>query len=680
MKRKLLLAASLVIAGLSAQAQRINCGLTLAKSGTGTNRTYTLGSGTTIPASGMSLRIYPTSGVTQSGTSTTTRTVGYLYGGIYTLYLEAPNYCNDSVVKTDTVMGPMDCANTGAYLQNYIGTASTRTFGSGLTGAGLAPGYTATTTYNYGDGTSGTSSTHTYMTAGSYTATVTIVCTHPSFPSCTKTETRLVYIPYGSCGSTLSKSGTGLTRTYAVQTNAVNPTFNASIQNFNFNYQVPGSNSSFTYTYPQSGYYEVRVAVAGTGCQDSLALVDTVIGPLNCAALTHSLSAYSSGLYGYFYPSGTATASYPGYTRNISYNYGDGTTGSSTNHLYAASGSYLVTATTTLTNPTYGSCTVVDTATVQITLPPNRIYANALWDSSMNAAGASVKFWLIQYDSTSQMLTAVDSALVAVTNGYNASTIFNNKPAGSYRVKAHMLNQPAAWTTHLLPTYSASAAYWQYASVINHTGATSYGNVFMQQGAAVSGPGFIGGLVTQGANKGASTGDPMANKMIFLRDLYGAPVATTLTNGAGQYQFTNLPYGTYTVYPEEINYTTTPSQPITLDAAQPNAQGYNFRQELIARTFDPYFVPAAVRHTSTPGGIELFPNPAQHTLYIRLGSSVISGSLQLFNLTGQLVKTQPVDAAQELQAIATDGLANGTYLLHIPTAEGRQVYTISIRK
>jgi hypothetical protein len=325
-----------------------------------------------------------------------------------------------------------------------------------------------------------------------------------------------------------------------------------------------------------------------------------------------------------------------------------------------------------------------DTAyqTLNVVVPPvlNQINGIASWDSSMNALGASVKFWLIKYDSAAQTLTAVDSALVPVTNWFSASATFSNKAAGSYRVKAHMLNQPSSWTTHLLPTYSYNAAYWQYASVINHTGGTVYGNVFMQQGAATSGPGFIGGLVTQGANRGGATGDPMVNTTIILRDQYGIPLATTLTDAQGQYQFTNLAYGTYTVYPEALNYATTPSQAITLDATQPAAQGHNFRQELVARTFDPYFVPTAVSHTSVAPGIELYPNPAQQTLYVRLGAKAVSGTLEVYNLTGQRVKAQAIDLGRPVQELSTEGLANGTYLLHLPTAEGRQVHKITIQK
>jgi PKD repeat protein len=470
-----------------------------------------------------------------------------------------------------------------------------------------------------------------------------------------------------------------MTRTYLVQTNGVNPTFNALIYNTNTSYPISGSNSSFSHTYPQPGYYQVRVIVSGTNCLDTLLVTDTISGQLNCAALTHSMTASSSGQIGYFYLSGAATAPYPGYTRNVSYNYGDGTSGTSSNHSYTASGNYLTTATTTLSHPTYSTCTIVDTVTIQVTLPPNRIYASARWDSSLNAAGASMKFWLIQYDSTSQTLTAVDSALVAIAGGYTTSTIFNNEPVGSYRVKAHMLNQPASWTTHLLPTYGRSAAYWQNASTFRHNGFTSFSSVLMQQGAATSGPGFIGGLVTQGANRGGAAGDPMPNTTMILRDQSGVPVASTLTDAQGQYRFTNLAYSTYTVYPEALNYATTPSQAITLDATQPAAQGYNFRQELVARTFDPYFVPASVGNTTTALGVLVYPNPAQQTLYVRLADQAVSGTLEVYNLMGQRVKAQVIDLTQPLQELSTEGLANGTYLLHLPTAEGRQIHKIAVQ-
>ncbi len=580
------------------------------------------------------------------------------------------------------------------------------------------------------------------------------------------------------CQLTVTKSGTGMTRTYTAASATAGPQYNISIYG---NYQgllSSGSANVLSYTYTQPGYYNIAVDVSSATCTDSAYFTDTVVGPINCSTLTHNLSASGSGATFYFFRSGAAAGNMPYFTAATTYSYGDGTSGTTNSHTYTATGSYLVTATTVLSSSNYGSCTFTDTVTVHATTgsapsfncanahagfthtnsgatftfnntttypstpgvtvtyvwsgdggftatgagsktftysqngtynvelraywkyngivlctdsmlqavtvntyppSPNVITTAVVWDSTINAAGASVKIWLIEYDSTLQSLSAVDSALVpAQANIPYVVHDFTGKPAGSYRIKAHMINQPASWTTGFLPTYATNAAYWSHARVLNHSGATVYGTVRLQQGTPLNGPGFVGGLILQGANKGTAAGDPMGAITVLLRDANGTPVASTETDADGLYSFAQVPLGHYTVYPEELNYETIPSSVIGVTAANPRSTGNDFLREVFARKIHPASL--SVTSSAKTTGITISPNPAREQLTLQFATAPTKGTqLQLFNLSGQLVQSVTVRDAQQTHHLNLSGLPAGNYLLHLPGSEGKDVYQITVQ-
>lgn len=772
MKKNLLLVGGLLAATFSSQAQLTNCGLGITTAGTGQTKTYTL----SVPPTATPYTFYisPNTGVTISGTGLT-KTATYTYGGTYGLSLSAAN-CSDTVRIQDIIVGPMNCAQASFSLSAYVNPqtriVSFNTYGSGL----QVPGYTSSVVYDYGDGTSGTSNTHIYANSGPVTATATMTYSHPQFPACTSTATTTFTAPIPPCNLNYTKSGSGLTRTYTALMSAPNAQFSGAIRYAPSNTSIASfSTNSYTHTYTQPGYYQVELRASTPSCIDTIRFTDTVAGPLNCSALTHSMTAthYSPGDNFYFRHQGSATHRYPGYTTTTTYNYGDGTTGTSPYHTYAATGNFLVTATTLLTHPSFNSCTIVDTVTVRpvifncanvqasftysnsgstytfnntstpslpagvsvdyfwyssagfwangpgsktftftqngtynvalraqwrlangillcqdsvtqtITVgavppPPSTISTWVAWDSTVNAAGASVKLWLIQQDSAAQTLTAVDSALIPVTSGASlVSHNFNNRPAGSYRVKAHMLNQPSSWTTGFLPTYATNAAYWNNATVVNHSGPQSYASILLQQGAPMTGPGFIGGSISQGANKGAA-GDPMPAVTVLLRNAANKPVTSTQTDSTGHYSFSNVPTGKYSVFPEELNYATTPAS-VNITTTQPSSAGIDFLRQPNAKTIHPVGL-SVYGALAKEGSITISPNPAQDRLTIQFATAPQKGMLlQLFNLSGQQVRSLQITDAQPVQHLNLSGLASGNYLLHVGAGEGKGVYQIHVQ-
>ncbi len=600
MKKQLLLLGGLLLSAIGSYAQLTNCGLAIAKSGAGPVKTYTLTVPATVPA--YSFNINPSTGVTTTGTGLV-KTATFAYGGVYTLYLESPNYCTDSIWIQDTVQGPLNCAGVYSYL-NRSGSGLTWNINQNVYG-GNAPGYTSATLYNYGDGTSGTSNSHTYTSAGNYLITATTTLSHPSYPPCNKIDTVTIIATGGTSNFNCANAHAGFTYT----------------------------NNGATYTFNNTSSYPATAGVS---------------------------VAYQWSSNAGFSATGAGSKTYT----------------------FAQNGTYNIWLKATWTGNGMVLCRDSVMQTINVTSvppPPNVITAYASWDSTVNAAGASLKMWLIKYDSSAQTLSAVDSALIPISaNMAFAAHDFMNRPAGSYRVKAHMINQPSSWTTGFLPTYATNAAYWNNATVINHTGATSYASVWLQQGTPMTGPGFISGNILQGANKGAAVGDPMPHITVLLRNNANGLVAATETDANGMYSFANVPVGSYSIYPEEMNYATTPSAQIQITTANPRSTANDFWRETIAKTLHP--MATAVQSVSLENTIRISPNPAREQLTLEFATAPQKGAvLQLYNLNGQRVKSYEITDAQSTQQLSLSGIAAGNYLLHIPTAEGKQITRITVQ-
>ena len=445
-----------------------------------------------------------------------------------------------------------------------------------------------------------------------------------------------------------------------------------------------------THTFSASGTYCVTLTIAtGNGCTAIDTQCITVTGGSNPTFNCVNVNA------GYTYTDTNWTCSFTNTTTNTNtapatvtyeWHFGDGGTDTlaSPVHFYSNPGTYNVWMVATWS--ANGSVLCQDSSGQQVVIsggipPTNEISAVAIWDSSVNADSASVKFWLIAYDSVAQTLMAVDSFLMPCFSNINyASAYWNNLPAGDYRVKAHMIDQPSSWTTGFLPTYADSAYNWQSATVMNHTGTTTGTAIYLRQGIPMSGSGFISGNVLQGANRGTAVGDPMGNITILLRNnTNNQLVASTETDANGTYTFTNVPVGSYNVYPEELNYATTPSAPIQITANNTNSTTNDFWRETVAKTLHP-ITPSGVKAVQQEGQILISPNPAKDLLSIQFATAPQKGStVQLYNLSGQLVKAFPITDAQTTQQLSLSGVAAGQYLLYIPTSQGRQVSRITIQ-
>lgn len=397
------------------------------------------------------------------------------------------------------------------------------------------------------------------------------------------------------------------------------------------------------------------------------------------AIITYSVTGTCGTSYQTLYISTTTTSSPPAVTGPSTVAVGGsvtfwpstsgGTWSSSNASIASVSSSGIVTgvsAGSAVITYTMPGCTVTyGVAGITVTAP-DCINGNVLFGGVYYYG--NVKVWLIKYNPSTMMLYAVDS-LTAFSTGTSASYSFCGMGTDSFRVKAACID--TVWsTTGYQPTYHTSSAYWNTATVINHTAGTvdAGKDINMNYGTVTSGPGFIAGNVTMGANKGTADPIPAVGLLVYcVNNTTGAIMQQVKTDAAGHYAFSNLPVGTYKIYPELINYATTPYPPITLTTASPSATSANFEQRTISMVIVP--ITTGVSTVDNAGaGLNIFPNPAKNVVNVswtveNAGNAVIS----IADITGRNVLTTNADMSANSGTIAVpvNSLAKGVYLMTI---------------
>lgn len=304
------------------------------------------------------------------------------------------------------------------------------------------------------------------------------------------------------------------------------------------------------------------------------------------------------------------------------------------------------------------------TATVTVTTP-NCIAGNVLFTGA--PFYGTVKVWLIKYNPSTLMLSAVDSAYI-YSSGSSASYSFCGMGTDSFRIKAAC--DSIYSTTGYIPTYHTSSAYWSAASVVYHVSGTydAGKNITMLSGTPTTGPGFIGGSVTTGANKGTADGDPVEGMLIYCVKTSGEILQFTTTNALGHYSFSNLPVGvSMKIYPEDINYATVPYSAITLTTAAPSLTVADFVQHTLSMTITPKTVTVGdIAAANT--GISVFPNPASGKLNVQWNVvNAGTGTITVTDVTGRRVLTNNVDMTNGNgnTVLNLDGVNKGLYIVSI---------------
>jgi len=285
-----------------------------------------------------------------------------------------------------------------------------------------------------------------------------------------------------------------------------------------------------------------------------------------------------------------------------------------------------------------------------------------------------VKVYLITYNPSSFDLEAVDSAFYGCS-GTSVFYQFTGVATDSYRVKAAIMDSAGGTTTTgYIPTYHTSYFYWYDADVIYHVSGTSNTgeNINMMSGTVTTGPGFIGGSVLTGANRGTSGAIPSVGLMMcVVNSTTSQLIATTYTDASGNYSFSNLPVGqTYTIFPDSLNYLTTPYKSITLTTAAPSVTSASFVQHTVSHTILP--VNVGVKNVqSSVSSVITFPNPTSGKLNIQWNENATEkGTVTITDITGREIYTATLmmNQGSGTNQVDLSGLTNGLYLISIKTA------------
>ena len=316
-----------------------------------------------------------------------------------------------------------------------------------------------------------------------------------------------------------------------------------------------------------------------------------------------------------------------------------------------------------------GSTTV---ATYTVVVPPfTGISGHVSFGTTVTTA--DVKVWLINYNPTSHLLTAVDSTVVFCSAGTSVYYQFLTEPTDSYRIKAAVVDSfTTSGTAGFMPTYHTSDFYWHDATVLYHVSSTADINqdIDMVYGTVTSGPGFIGGDVTTGANRGTSASAPAVGLHIFVLNSTGAIVHDAYTDATGSYSFSNLPVGTYTVFPEALQYATTALTSVAITSGAPTVSAANFLQHTLSFTITPSATGISNVTTAT-SDVVAFPNPTSGKLNIQWNViATEKATVTVADVAGRIVYSSSLNMQQGAGTHQLDlsNLGNGLYILNIKSA------------
>lgn len=572
----------------------------------------------------------------------------YQDSGLYVVCLTINN-CNSAFCDTIYVgqNEPPNCS--ASFTWSQVGNPN-GIMGYQFTFTGISPSLAMNILWDFGDGTTSTqiNPIHYYTTSGPFTVCVTI-----SNNVCSDTYCDIVGVNTGDCQANFAyydSSGTFYFQNLS--------SGNIGFWLWDFGDGTTSNQQYPTHQYTSGGTYTVCLTVGSLNntCADTYCQTITVSNNNPCQ------------VWFQYYQTNTGVV-FNAYNNNqfntvYTWSFGDGTggQGQTITHQFPGPGTYTVCV--SMLAPSTGC---QSTYCLNITIGSNTqnyCVSGRINLGTPNLLADVAIVYLITYDPNTNLLVALQAT---VTDPASGQYSFCQVPAGQYLIKA-ALTQNSAYYWNFLPTYYGNSLFWNYAQQVNVSGNTNGVDIWLIAGANPGGPGFIGGDVTQGANKTSGPGDPLAEIQVMLLDMNNYPLAYVYSDAEGKFEFDGIPYGTYKVWAEVPGLLTTPAI-VTISANEPNIDGIGI---IVTSSEVTTGISSPLEAAKLQFG-NIFPNPMKEDAFISISSEMnLQLNFAVYDVTGRMAENRLVNipAGKTQVAIETGSLTPGVYTLNIQSADG----------
>ena len=319
---------------------------------------------------------------------------------------------------------------------------------------------------------------------------------------------------------------------------------------------------------------------------------------------------------------------------------------------------------------TLGTCNASGMGSIAITTTslPNVTGTVTLSNGTTPMANSLV--YLIAHDSTLNSLTGLDTTTTDSAGYYE----FCVTGVDTFYLKA--APDSASYPNHL-PTYADTAVYFNNAAFFETVNTPMTVDWSVKSGANPGGPGFIGGLITQGANKRQGVGDPMPDRQVFLYSVtLGQFIGTTVTDSSGYFSFPNLPLGDFEISVDAPGVDEVNVPMVTLNTQIPVQDSLDLR---LHSTYLELVIPTNLIDLPVKQDhFVVYPNPAENEQVMQLTLAEESEvEISIFDIAGKEVRKVLKDRLPEgTQTYLLKSLPSGAYFIKVRINDSYQVHKI----